>query len=129
MSRLRRHDEAVRTFDEAIASYDQALDIHHRLTADGQPSAAEPGVWKGKSHALLRSEQFEAALDAAQRAIEILEPLAADGPVSLQFELSWALHWKGRALERLQRPFEASDCQRRASELIDAFKPTGENQT
>lgn len=105
-------------FPEAIASYDEALEIHNRRSK-GQCRDAVV-VLTGKSKALYGLNEFEAALLAARTAISILESLIVNESVKL--DLSTAVLWHGRALERLCRLMEASACYKRSTELVHEVK-------
>ena len=115
---LGESDRGAGRFREAIAHYDEALEIHHRRSA--HESAAAACVLIAKSKALYNLEEFEAALLAARTAANILEPLTNEE--SLKLDLSAAVLWQGRALERLYRLTEASACFQRSTELVRAVK-------
>lgn len=111
--------------EEEIRHYDEALEIYRQLAAKpgGVGSKEAATVWTAKSRVLLVLGRFEESAAAAQRAVEILEPLVAEkGRDYLKLDLSLALLRQGKALESLQRPWDASRCFQRSTELVQEVK-------
>ncbi len=113
-------------FEEAIRLYDESLEVYRLIAAERELPISEnaAALLYAKSYALLGAEQFEKALAVADEAVKSLERAAATGRILAKRDLAQALRYKGRALDKLHRSFEASECYRRATELAAPAEPT-----